>query len=302
MSDQSTPNNDRPPSEEISPAGQFPSPAPPSSEQPFLKDQTIPDKMSWFEKLSLSLNLLAVLAASSAAIFFYFQWQTMEKQLLSLDNSSKRNFSQTDNLIMQSIVQARAMETLAKEAKRTGDISESALKINYTQSETALKQSIDSARLDQRAWLGLGEFKVTQFEKGKPVHINIEIINSGKTPAIDVTQSNNIGWLSVSYYNPAAWKDDIESKSFFKKWFDILKYRTAQSVPPQGRFFMSGGDTILDDSDYDAIKSKKLILYVYGRINYNDIFNRPCYTTFCLYMDYQDTPRLFYCKKYNEIK
>lgn len=276
--------------------------------------------VKWPEWIQAIAAVLIVFITGFYTYYASVQAENMEKATKAANDSAKAATSAADtakktlgysiesskNILDEMKNQSTAMQEAANAADVQTKISNRAVKVaedTLTQSKKTLDFQINTSRLDQRAWLGIGSFRVVKFEKGKPFEAEIEIINSGKTPGLHVTEVAKSGWLATAYYDPKKSSWDNESIKIPEKWFEGLKSSPAQSVPPQGRFYIH-----LDLQDeyfaslYDDIKSKKLTLFIYGEVRYSDIFGRSCLTRFCFHMVNPDNPRLFYCQKYNDIE
>ena len=139
----------------------------------------------------------------------------------------------------------------------------------------------------------------------KAVRVEIALLNSGKTPARNPHESTGYV-LSKGYLKepPAEGIAKIEK---------ILLDRPTNALPPQGRFISRMGDAepgappqdlasvaLLKES-YEPIRSKLLMLYVFGEYQYFDVSNRSHTTKFCLYVSDPDAKELQYCEGFNEI-
>lgn len=70
------------------------------------------------------------------------------------------------------------------ETKRSNELAER----NIGLAERSLNASIESYRLDQRAWMGIGKLEAVPLvpEAGKPLRIEVTFRNTGKTPAKNI--------------------------------------------------------------------------------------------------------------------
>ena len=61
-----------------------------------------------------------------------------------------------------------------------------------SRAQLALDASIQSSRVDQRAWVGIKNFDIEgpALSMGQIIRINMNLINTGKTPALDVGMSD----------------------------------------------------------------------------------------------------------------
>jgi len=114
------------------------------------------------------------------------QWETMEGQLRiyyaqlmvskntleHMKTSSAESSQQTDRIIHQAEHIGGAMDGSNAQNRHS-------LEASLNETEKSLTASISTARLDQRAWLGIGFFKIDQFEKDKSFKASVDIFNSG---------------------------------------------------------------------------------------------------------------------------
>jgi hypothetical protein len=128
---------------------------------------------------------------------------------------------------------------------------------------------------------------LTQFERGKPIIIDVEITNTGRTPATHVLKSAIEDSTLVPRDKPMP--DRIESLQ------KSLPNSPGASLPPNGGYTMSFGRSIsgTDQSEisasYDAIKSRQLVLYILGTVHYEDVFGISHNTNWCVWISNPDT-------------
>ncbi len=138
----------------------------------------------------------------------------------------------------------------------------------------ALDASIEASRNDQRAWVGIKSMDVTLLETDKPLKTEVKIINTGKTIALDL------------YYPGAVQTSWVP--------LDIEKFERSKNMPPAtapmraGVLFQNIEVNIpaetsvpLNSQQVEAIKARRLLVYLFGEIHYKDIFRRPHTTQYC---------------------
>src|SRR3990167_7535307 len=113
------------------------------------------------------------------------------------------------------------------------------------------------------------QINLTQFREGQPISALVVFRNSGKSPALKVTIYNNIHLRSVPVPVP----------------MPLGKYsgRTSEAViGPYSDFgnFITAKEA-LTTKDIEALTQKKKDIYVWGRIEYDDIFNQHRRTEYC---------------------
>lgn len=159
-----------------------------------------------------------------------------------------------------------------------------------TNSEGAIKATQEAMRQDQRAWVGL--MQITGLpEVGKPYEASALFSNSGKTPAAKFThQARSIvlpkGTQFVADYNAKQLGEQSFITLFPNQFFhDDIKASNGQNVA---------------QSDLDLINSGTIVVYVFGRSCYDDVFGKHHWQRFC---DLYDPAGKTYlsCSVYNEI-
>jgi len=142
------------------------------------------------------------------------------------------------------------------------------------QVKTSIKITSAQFRLDQRAWLGITTNIKGVVEVGKPIFVSVGLKNTGKTPAKNITNTLRCGIINKNAPFVFPEKEDapgIKSKSL---------------LSPQQEASMDGtakGDNAL--GDWADVVSGVRIFYIYGTVNYDDIFEKPHWLIFCLYYD-----------------
>lgn len=204
---------------------------------------------------------VGTLVYTGAAVFQYcLMQQTAKEQYNLMKQTAKENSDQTDKIIAE----AKSIATAARDS--------------LEQSKRALDASIEVSRSDQRAWVGMTEVapewrdadgKPLFIKEGAHYHVGVTIVNSGRTPALKVRSKMRL------------WSFPANNK-FVPDYGNV----TAQSVgvlPPQGKFIITSLPSlkIINTSDIASLKNGSQILYLYGQIEYEDIFGIQHRTTYC---------------------
>ena len=160
-------------------------------------------------------------------------------------------------------------------------------RLNRSQADKAFNATVAQFRQDQRAWLGIANYKGKP-TVNQPFDIEVEIRNTGKTPA----------W-SVYVWSAA--------KPVPRGQFPDFKYKTmpiAQGViEPNGSSYLRYQTTkgqVLGKPAFDLLSSGKAWEWVYGQITYCDVFGYVHSRTFCSYSD-DDSGYFHQCGEYNEV-
>jgi hypothetical protein len=153
----------------------------------------------------------------------------------------------------------------------------------------SIQSTVQSFRLDQRAWVGQMDSSASEAEEGKPITFRVVIGNSGKTPALNVRMAIS------SAHAPKAVKF-------------IPRYSGPNTAALQGTGAMQpGAKGLLEQTtgplvDVSKYQRGEYLYYVFGRIDYEDVFGRPHWTTWCLYVGGEHTGNMrspLQCNSYN---
>ena len=236
-------------------------------------------------RLSQIIMVIAtVVIAISTTIYTLYareQWQVMSNTLAEMKNSGDKTKTQTDRMIT--------------ETNRIAD----AMTKTVQQSKSSLDATIQNFRLEQRAWVGPTQFNWAEYPEGdKKVHIKegqqfmvgVTIVNSGKTPARKVKGAVRMERLSAGekpYLAPS------EAEKVLQETDAVMLPNMILALNPHPF------NSIPSKSDIDILTSGKYVIYILGLITYEDIFERPHFTKFCMYLT-PDLTGFKGCPNYNE--
>jgi|NGEPerStandDraft_6_1074524.scaffolds.fasta_scaffold151248_1 hypothetical protein len=190
--------------------------------------------------------------------------------------------TQTDKLIRYARTQANAASDQADAAQQFSDTTEDIngrmsdaveqLEAAAKNAKASIEATQKSFRADQRAWVGLGEAQILQFNAKDALKLAVPMVDTGKSPA--VSTEGALKYLVTSAYRKGP---PINAQYLFKP---------ASAVPPQGRYVFNVTQAGISDS-YDAITSGTKFLYIYGVFRYRDVYDPAVarVTTFCLFYD-----------------
>ena len=216
-----------------------------------------------------------IIACAAAAIFFtsLLQWIAISGQWKEMQSASK----QTDRLIDAAERIKTSMESSVEQNKKV------------------LDASIEIARRDQRAWIGPVQVvpawrdptnKPIYIKDGFPAKFEVVITNSGKSPARKVR-------TLIKF-------DTIPADRKFSPNYGLLQKQSVVIIQPQQRFRMpTPPSQPVSASDIDTIENGKAILYLFGKITYEDIFKTQHSTTFCMTLA-PSLDSFVACDAYNE--
>lgn len=210
---------------------------------------------------------------------------------LEVHSSSK----QTDKIVTASQRIQNALETQNRENQRaleeTIHQSQEAMDASNAQSRASLDAAIASSQLDQRAWLGVMVGHIVPIDGNLRLRIEIDIVNTGRTPAIHVQQAGSrfIAKKPLLQEPPP---------SIIRG----LVFHPAMTVPPQAKLTISAEESVENlGDDYAAMKSGGKIFYFVGEIRYDDIFGKKHRVRFCFYRAHPEDQVLSACERFNDV-
>jgi hypothetical protein len=164
-------------------------------------------------------------------------------------------------------------------------------------------------RVDQRAWISAYRFELSEepteaFTQDEIIRffVNCWIRNTGKTPALG--EFSNAEWFfSIEPPGPVtvtAPQESSSSVSIIAPGVDNIKFSILPTPDTANR-----GPRVFSPITSDTVRmyrEKKYSMYVFGKVQYRDIFSKPHWTTICAYHVYGKPLSEFeYCKSANEV-
>jgi hypothetical protein len=142
----------------------------------------------------------------------------------------------------------------------------------------------DNAHLDQRAWVTISASQlVSPLVVGERPVIVVTLVNSGKTPALNVVSSGDADTVARGF-------SESEINSSLGTGHPGSKFVIGPGVT--AKTMCNGLRLIADETEIDdlhaASSEKGPRLYVRGVIAYDDIFGKPHRTTFCAWINGRD--------------
>lgn len=222
-----------------------------------------------YRKLQLWFNGILMVATILTAGIVLYQNRILKLTLAETKNLAIAAKVQADAAVTQSAAakaSAEATTTAANATKRQADAGA----ITNELTKRVLDSSIDASRLDQRAWVTVKAVNVSNvLQVGQHPTATVFIENTSKSPAVNLKISHNIAYSKgplplgrMTFQEPP------------EKGIGVLAPST-QNTPSVASSLAMTEETIA------AFKSRGLRFYVYGRIEYNDIFRRPHQTEYC---------------------
>jgi hypothetical protein len=153
------------------------------------------------------------------------------------------------------------------------------------------------AILDQRAWVNVAS--IQNFDRNAKTFIGkvqVNIKNTGKTPAFNVKM-----WAIARQTKDKSLPDlksELETKKEYLDGVRIIMPGPENGYQPEWADKSKGEERVfLDQSILDEIKSGQAI-FVYRRIDYDDVSGDPHWTTYCSQLNHGEI--WITCEKYNE--
>ncbi|MGD0022132.1 MAG: hypothetical protein ABSC54_07495 [Smithellaceae bacterium] len=140
--------------------------------------------------------------------------------------------------------------------------------------------------VQSRAWVTVKGAELRGIKEGQPITAKLVFHNSGKTPAMEVTIYNNINLFGQTVPDPMPYGSYVGhiSKAVIGPDSDFGSFITKKEI--------------LTIQDIQAIVHRKANIYVYGRVDYRDIFHCQRYTEYCL-VNKVGTLDFDVCEKHN---
>lgn len=163
--------------------------------------------------------------------------------------------------------------------------AQNAITASQRASQQSLRATQNAMRQDQRAWIGIKDIKMSHpLTKGTDIDFGINAVNTGKTPALDVRLVKMSVGLQENQPDNTVTPTD---RSVIAPGNNEVFYGSGKGPSPQ---LIAG------------LNAKKTRFYVWGKIDYRDIFNNWHTTLFCGYYPGSGTTLNFYnCSKGNSM-
>jgi len=144
----------------------------------------------------------------------------------------------------------------------------------------SIKLTRESAHLDQRAWVGTiaveGQPKVREV-----MRFQVTIKNSGKTFARKMRVSS-CGYTRESALGPPPFEIDETGAPYLQPDASSVLMMPEQTTTTE---YVLNNAAVVSDTFLDDLKNGAKVVWLHGRIMYEDIFGCPHWTKFCYKMD-----------------
>ncbi len=237
-----------------------------------------------------TLNLVSVVAGATVALVALgLSWKTAF-------DGSKAGVS-AERLTERAVVAAETSANAAQQAVRDNrEAIGSQLKLSSDAlAETRAQSEIVriATRLDQRPWIGVATFEGDLPTRGEALEVTVEFRNGGKTPATNLTGTINMVQCPPDFHLPAK----LRSNRALLPMDPGASASHAFVLPGTG---FSLSRTLSSTSVDEYLRAeRKLTIYAWGRVTYDDVFMRHHWLTFCI-MTNSATAGYVKCEQGNE--
>jgi hypothetical protein len=255
------------------------SPAPASQEKPF-PIQLAGQPLDRWIRIYLIITGAAAVFGLFALVFMQRQIRTAREQSDRIARRANEQIGamrdaaeQTDRMIQQLVEQVRIAAEQVKSATMAAWAAKtSSENVTPVDSSSVHNGHIaeEAMRLQQRAWVFVTEIRAGGLQAGKPLDITLGFKNTGRTPARNVQIATQIDSLPRGR-EPEPRLDKAYSRGI---------------IPPEGTVFANigngnGNGSSLTQQDLQAIQSGDLVVWAYGTLTYDDVFEVRQATMFC---------------------
>jgi hypothetical protein len=185
------------------------------------------------------------------------------------------------------------VQRAADQMERSANQAEITAGQSAVQSKTALEATIAQNQLDQRAWVGVKGVSLTPLAIEKPVTAEVTLVNTGKTHA-------QAAAISLHMNSETKRVTQLSVRGFNDPEKSITTIFPQQQLSASVTMKNSIGEPIKPaDDDIAAYKARSIIIYIWGEINYQDIFRKTHTTHFCFYFAGEEQHGVA-CEMYNQ--
>jgi hypothetical protein len=246
-----------------------------------------------FRRLKIDNQIIAisnVILAATTGVYVVVSILTWITISTNSDTSSKQTKKLIDAANIQACAASRSAAAAEQFSRAADEInantkiavqdfailaksSEKSIKASQDSAQRALDVSIAASRLDERPWVVGNVFQLSnEPENGKMGDVTISVMNTGKTPALDLIP------ISKPYIWPI---------TMLLPELDISEVTKAKSIGVLAPGHVGTGftsDTLPDkQAALDAYNSGLNYYYVRARIDYSDVNGAKHWTTLCVY-------------------
>jgi hypothetical protein len=187
------------------------------------------------------------------------------------------------------------------ELDRLAKGSEHSVRTIQVQAANALNATIEASKADQRAWFGISEFEVLHYDpsdSNTPFRMQVTFRNSGKTPALHIRFASWM-WATDSLVDGPS-EAQLRELEVYMKTIKV-RYVAAPGASRKVIILDNGTSRNMVTSNYQDIQNRKRFFYVFGQVDYDDVYQRSHTTRFCLWLAEPETKQLAHCQNDNEM-
>ena len=233
----------------------------------------IEDRVKRAERWMIGLTAAIAFFGLCSVVVAVLQWQSMDGQLEEM----RRGGVDTHALANAAIDQADAAQQFSDTAEDiNGEMSDAVdqLSAAANNAKASIQATQDAMRLDQRAWLSVGDDTYAIDESG-PVTSSVTVLNTGKSPATNVLC--RITGVTKPKGHVLADSDIVYSA-------DLPTQKQGTLFPNQHFPLAAGGPPMEPGSQrrwFASVRSGEQVQYFFGNVRYKDTFGRDHWTHFC---------------------
>jgi hypothetical protein len=151
-----------------------------------------------------------------------------------------------------------------------------AMENSNLQAQTAFANTTQQAEIAQRAWLNIEVHPLSteHYAADKPFPTRFRALNVGHSPALDLKRVT---------YAIKVYKQQNPTFALPVPFYSATDLVPSGNLVPGG-FIYSDVTFLLNSTDVRDIDDGALRLYVYGRVDYSDVFGTTHWTNFCDYL------------------
>jgi hypothetical protein len=167
-----------------------------------------------------------------------------------------------------------------------------AMEDSIGQAQQTFATTTRQAEIAQRAWISAMVFPkdMQHYSAGKLFDVQISITNSGRTPAMGVSHAMRVTTVLKTSTNVGM--------LLRKPVFDDQDFIPDGNIQPNASVHADTLFNLMPDI-VSKIETSQLRMYVYGMINYSDVFKTPHWMTFCTFL--LSGGEFANCSQYNDV-
>lgn len=237
------------------------------TDQETAKEQAKENRETSAYRWTIGLGILTGFLSLLQLVAIGFQARISKKQNSIIDTQSTIMRGQREAADRQSEYMREGLDE-ARRASETANIASIAAREQVEIAKQSLIETLAIARTEQRAWVGLTGISRMVFDPGKRLKFGIKVKNTGRTPALNMRS-----WSTLQGY-PAG------EAFVFRPPIDLSGQSVTVLQPGDSFDLYTFSVDPLDTEVVDKIRDKKVVIHIYGRVEYRDVFGAPHFTEF----------------------